>query len=151
MKRITMIVVVISAMIASFVVLPSSAQSADWNVLSRQEAKQKIAQYCADATLIVETNMTRLHNWLIRHTEGMSGNPSNRITHIKIVDYVDSSKLIEETGKTTRAYRNDMHSASLKKHLTNEEQYAYCKDRTDRELSHLKEIYNNLSLDGKIP
>lgn len=32
------------------------------------ERQQEIGRYCGEITWIVEDNMTRLHNWIIRHT-----------------------------------------------------------------------------------
>jgi hypothetical protein len=115
------------------------------------ERQQEIARYCGEVTLIIEDNATRLHNWIIRHTAGMSGDATGGAEYIKILPYDQASVIIEETGRATRKFRDQMHLVSLKKGIDDQSRINTCRDLGKQHLAELVAIYNKLSNDGQIP
>jgi len=134
--------------VTALLILPIEAAAQARTDVERQ---QEIGRYCGEITLIVEDNMTRLHNWVIRHTAGMSGDPTGGAEYIKILPYDQASVIIEETGRATRQFRRQMQTASLKKGLDDHSRITTCRELGNKHLAELVTIYNKLSNDGQIP
>lgn len=76
--------------VTALLILPIEAAAQARTDVERQ---QEIGRYCGKITVIIENNMTRLHNWIIRHTVGMSGNPTGGTEYIKILPYESFNQL----------------------------------------------------------
>ena len=81
----------------------------------------------------------------------MSGDATGGAEYIKILPYDQASVIIEETGRVTRKFRDQMHLVSLKKGIDDQSRINTCRDLGKQHLAELVAIYNKLSNDGQIP